>query len=110
MIHESSIGMVMALPGEVVDSLRAVEAFKPGQGWPFFRRPACLVRRENVELAQIIDSHSGNTTRKIVYGEKGVGKSVFLLEAMAMAFMKGWIVLNIPEGTKSHFNRTSLHH
>jgi small subunit ribosomal protein S29 len=95
---DSSIGMVMALPGEIVDSLRAVEAFKPGQGWSFFRRPACLVRKENVELAKIIDRPGGKTTRKIVCGEKGVGKSVFLLEAMAMAFMKGWIVLNIPEG------------
>jgi len=81
-----------------VDSLRAVEAFKPGQGWSFFRRPACLVRKENVELAQIIDRPGGKTTRKIICGEKGVGKSVLLLEAMAMAFMKGWIVVNIPEG------------
>lgn len=97
--HEASIGAVMALPGDIVDSLRAVEAFKPGQGWSFFRRPACLVRRENVELSKIIDSHDGKTTRKIVCGEKGVGKSVFLLQAMAMAFMKGWIVINLPEGT-----------
>lgn len=96
----------MALPGDVVDSLRAVEAFKPGQGWSFFRRPACLIRKENVELSKIIDSNDGSTTRKIICGEKGVGKSVFLLEAMAMAFMKGWIVLNIPEGITLACNPT----
>jgi small subunit ribosomal protein S29 len=95
---ETSIGMVMALPGEIVDNLRAVEAFKPGQGWTFFRRPACLVRKENVDLNNIIDRPEGKTTRKIICGEKGVGKSVLLLETMAMAFMKGWIVVNIPEG------------
>ncbi|QDS72906.1 hypothetical protein FKW77_007814 [Venturia effusa] len=95
---ETSIGAVMALPGNLLDNLRAVEAFKPGQGWSFFRRPACLVRKENVELCQIIESNEGKTTRKIICGEKGVGKSVFLLQTMTMAFMKGWIVLNIPEG------------
>ncbi|KAE9974645.1 hypothetical protein EG328_003712 [Venturia inaequalis] len=105
--NEASIGAVMALPGDVVDSLRAVEAFKPGQGWSFFRRPACLVRKENVELSKIIDSHDGRTTRKIICGEKGVGKSVFLLEAMATAFMKGWLVLNIPEGRELTVGHTA---
>ncbi|TID27604.1 Ribosomal protein S23/S29 mitochondrial [Venturia nashicola] len=104
---EASIGAVMVLPGDVVDSLRAVEAFKSGQGWSFFRRPACLVRKENVELSKIIDSHDGKTTRKIICGEKGVGKSVFLLEAMAMAFMKGWLVLNIPEGRELTIGHTA---
>jgi len=109
LVNDGSIGRVVALPGEVVDGLRAVEAFKVGQGWGFFRRPACLVRKETVELARLIDTdgNGGKTIRKIVCGEKGVGKSVLLLEAMAMAFMKGWVVVNLPEGIacQSSYNR-----
>jgi small subunit ribosomal protein S29 len=114
-------GQVLGLPagdGEAVDSLRAVEAFKVGQGWGYFRRPACLIRSEAVELARLMEEiekspgegdarlegskvkdASGQTLRKLVCGERGVGKSVLLLQAMAMAFMRNWIVINLPEGT-----------
>lgn len=110
-------GQVLGLPNEIVDSLRAVEAFKVGQGWGYFRRPACLVREEAVELARVMEEigrkpeekdervegsgvgdFTGQTLRKLVSGERGVGKSVLLLQAMAMAFSKGWVVVSLPEG------------
>jgi small subunit ribosomal protein S29 len=39
----------------------------------------------------------------VVDGERGTGMSLLLLHAMATAFVRGWIVLNIPEGMISPF-------
>jgi small subunit ribosomal protein S29 len=36
--------------------------------------------------------------RRVIYGERGSGKSVLALQAKAMALLKGWIVVHIPEG------------
>ena len=114
---------VMALPDELVDSLRAVEAFKVNQGWSFFRKPATLIREEAFEMSRLMDEiavksldkrlegsgaedQRGRTIRRIIYGERAAGKSVLLLQVMSMAFLKGWIVINIPEGIRnlSHLN------
>lgn len=96
-------GQVLGIPGPVVDQLRAVEAFKVSQGWPLFRRPAMLIRQETVDLGkemQDIEAEgSRNTIRRVLVGERGSGKTLMLLQAMTMAFLKGWIVINIPEGT-----------
>ena len=94
---------VVVLPDELVDSLRAMEAFKVGQAWGFFRRPATLIREEALELSTVMDTVAANETkipvveRRIIYGERSTGKSVLLLQAMAMAFLKDWIVISIPE-------------
>lgn len=90
-------GQMAGFPGELVDNLRAIEAFKPSQGWGFFRRPAALIRKETVEFANLINSSSKETTRRLLVGERGSGKSVLMLQAQAMAFLKGWVVINIPE-------------
>jgi len=109
---------VMALPDELVDSLRAVEAFKVNQGWSFFRKPATLIRQETFEMSRLMDEiavkapdkrlerkgaqdQRGRTIRRIIYGERAAGKSVLLLQAMSMAFLKGWIVISIPEGIRN---------
>lgn len=110
--------MVMALPDELVDSLRAVEAFKVNQGWSFFRKPATLIRQEAFEMSRLMDEiagktpdkrpegsgaddQRGRTIRRIICGERAAGKSVLLLQAMSMAFLKGWVVINIPEGIRN---------
>jgi small subunit ribosomal protein S29 len=91
---------VLGLSNEVVDSLRAIEAFKPTQGWSMFRRPATLVRQETIDLADDVEDviEAGSTVRRVIHGERGSGKSVLTLQAMSMAFLKGWIVFHIPEG------------
>ena len=95
-------GQVLAIPGPVVDQLRAVDAFKASQGWSLFRRPAMLIRQETIDLGkQMRDIATGNSKtsiRRILVGEKGSGKTLMLLQAMTMAFMKGWVVINIPHG------------
>jgi small subunit ribosomal protein S29 len=94
-------GKVLGLDDSTVDSLRALEVFKPTQGWSLFRRPATLVRKETVELAgdlqRAAQSNEGRTVRKILFGERGSGKSVLQLQALAMASLKGWVVVHIPE-------------
>ncbi|KAK3697202.1 hypothetical protein LTR37_017603 [Vermiconidia calcicola] len=93
-------GQVLGLTNETVDALRALEAFKATQGWSLFRRPASLVRAETAELANDLanaEEESKEVVRKVVYGPKRGGKSVLLLQAQAMAFVKGWLVFHFPE-------------
>lgn len=100
---EAAQGRVLGFTNESVDALRALEAFKPTQGWSLFRRPASLVRRQTVELARDIERIAAAdqpvTVRKVLFGERGSGKSVLLLQSLAVAFLRGWLVLNFPEGT-----------
>ncbi|KAI4739693.1 hypothetical protein E4T50_09823 [Aureobasidium sp. EXF-12298] len=99
-IHDAALeGQVMGLSNEVIDALRATEAFKATQGWSLFRRPATLVRKETAELAKLMQDVEANKSavRRVLYGERGSGKSVLALQAKAMALLKGWIVVHIPE-------------
>ncbi|KAH6847492.1 mitochondrial ribosomal death-associated protein 3-domain-containing protein [Chaetomium sp. MPI-CAGE-AT-0009] len=90
---------VLALPEEVQDQLRAGEAFKTTQCWGMFRKPAVLVRKETVDLANQMQSSADNrkTLRLVVTGDKVAGKSMMLLQAMAHAHLNNWIVINLPE-------------
>ena len=90
---------------EVVDQLRAVEAFKPTQGWGLFRQPGMLVRKETVEYGNLVEEldREGKTLRRVLVGERGSGKSLMALQAMTIAFLKGWTVISIPEGMSPFF-------
>ncbi|KAL8705744.1 MAG: hypothetical protein Q9201_001178 [Fulgogasparrea decipioides] len=95
-------GHVLGLPGPIVDQLRAAGAFKPSQAWGMFRRPGMLIRRETLEIGKIVaDMHAENesksTLRTILVGERGSGKSMLLLQAMTMAILNSWTVINLPE-------------
>lgn len=94
------VGKVVGLKGVTIDSLRAVDAFKTTQGWGIFRRPALLVREETVVLNRkmLNADMKQETVRLVLDGDKGTGKSLMMLSAMATAFVKGWVVFNIPEG------------
>ena len=96
---DESHGQVLGFNNATVDALRALEAFRPAQGWSMFRRPASLIRAETAELARDIAKASSEkqVARRIIFGEAGSGKSVLLLQAQAMAFLKGWLVLHFPE-------------
>ena len=105
MVDEAQIGQMLALNGELLDQLREVRAFKPTQNWSMFRKPSTLMRRESVELGRtILDVSVGQaeerprTVRRIIAGERGTGKSLMLLQAMSMAFLNDWVVINVPEG------------
>lgn len=93
-------GQVLGFDNDAVDALRALEAFKPTQGWSLFRRPASLVREETLEIARDLVNATGEskeTVRKVIFGGPGSGKSALLLQAQAMAFLKGFIVIHFPE-------------
>jgi small subunit ribosomal protein S29 len=101
-------GLVMGLPDETVDALRAVDAFKANQGWGLFRRPAVLMRKETVRLARLFEEveDSGaekqkKTIRRILSGERMSGKTTLLLQGLSMGILREWFVINIPEGKKA---------
>jgi small subunit ribosomal protein S29 len=110
MSKEGVKGKVYGLPEAVVDALRLVKAFKVGQDWAAYRRPACLIRHEAWELGKMMEgisrhqfgdnqaAGSAQTVKRVIYGPRLAGKSVLMLQVMAMAFLRGWIVINIPEG------------
>ncbi|EHK15677.1 uncharacterized protein TRIVIDRAFT_39096 [Trichoderma virens Gv29-8] len=56
MAREESGGKMFAVPDQVVDQLRALEAFKTTQTWNLFRKPHVLVRKETVELMSKLDA------------------------------------------------------
>ena len=104
MTDQSLRGQVLGIPGPVVSQLRVVEAFKVKQAWPLFSRPAMLMRKDTLDMATEIESISlgvrDEAIRRVFVGERGSGKTMMLLQAMTMAFLKGWVVINIPEGTR----------
>ncbi len=98
-------GKVLGLSNDLVDGLRAVEAFKSSQGWGLFSRPGTLMRRETLDMGELVAEMSegdgtAKTVRKVLVGERGSGKSIMLLQTMSMAMLKGWTVINLPEGTQ----------
>ncbi|KAK4541534.1 hypothetical protein LTR36_007831 [Oleoguttula mirabilis] len=107
-------GTVVGLGNDTVDALRALEAFKPTQGWSLFRRPASLVRRETAELAELLQAVKESdgqgqqqVERRVVFGEKLSGKSVLLLQGMAMAYLQGWLVVHYPDAKDITIAHTS---
>lgn len=100
-------GSVLGLPMAMLDQLRAAGAFKPKQGWGIFRRPGTVMRHDALEMGRVIESitsdgsNKGKAFKKIVDGVRGSGKTVFLAQAMTMAFLKKWVVITVPEGKLS---------
>ncbi|KAF2196236.1 hypothetical protein GQ43DRAFT_485120 [Delitschia confertaspora ATCC 74209] len=96
-------GKVMGIPGEVVDALRAVEAFKTSQGWSLFRRPAALMRKETVQIAELVkqveagEAKAKQTIRKVLVGDKMSGKSTLVLQGLMIALLRNWVVINLPD-------------
>jgi small subunit ribosomal protein S29 len=99
-LEETNEGLVMGLPVDTVDALRAMEAFKTSQGWSLFRRPAVLMRKEAIQLAKLFKEaeSSKKTLRRILSGERMSGKSTLLLQGLAMGHLREWFVINLPEG------------
>jgi small subunit ribosomal protein S29 len=95
-----AVGSVVSLPGPLVDQLRTIEAFKSSQRWGLFRSPHVLIRGETVELVrQFADSMAQKgTTRMVLTGDRGSGKSMLGLQTMAAGLLNGWIVIHVPEG------------
>lgn len=98
-LSEKNEGLVMGIPADTVDALRAMDAFKPTQGWSLFRRPAVLMRKEAVQLAKLFKEaeDSKKTLRRILSGERMSGKTTLVLQALSMAHVREWFVINIPE-------------
>ncbi|KAF1984603.1 mitochondrial ribosomal protein Dap3 [Aulographum hederae CBS 113979] len=92
-------GKMMGLEDNTIDQLKAVQAFQPRQGWKMFRWPSVLMRKEAVDVGHALQNAENNKTsfRRVLVGDKHSGKSVLMLQAQAMAFLKGWVVIPIPD-------------
>lgn len=103
MTLDESAGKVFAIPDNVVDHLRALEAFKTTQSWNLFRRPHVLLRKETVELMKRLEASAEKkeALKCVLTGSKLSGKSMTMLQAMAYALLNNWVVLHIPEGKRT---------
>ena len=92
--------VVLSLPDKIVSRVRAAECFKTYQKWRLFRRPSIVLRSADVRLAQMMDDAkiSKRVVRQVLVGGRGSGKSLYLLQAVASAMLKDWIVITFPEG------------
>lgn len=97
---QNVVGRILSFDDATIDRLRASKAFKKTQSWRLFRRPATLMRKESVEIGNLIAREGLKTTtdRIVVAGERISGKSVLLTQASAMALMKEWVLITVPEG------------
>ncbi|KAF2767457.1 hypothetical protein EJ03DRAFT_276117 [Teratosphaeria nubilosa] len=106
-------GQVLGFTNESVDALRALEGFKPTQGWSLFRRPASLVRKETIELVELLEKvaagQQGHVERRVICGDRSSGKSVLMLQIMAIAQLKGWLLLHFPEAKDITIGHTFYH-
>jgi small subunit ribosomal protein S29 len=100
LVDQAKVGHMLALPNELVDQLRAVEAFKPTQTWNMFRQPSVLQRKESRELVEKMQTAAGKgeTLKLVISGDRLVGKSMLLLQGISYAYLNNWIVLHVPEG------------
>lgn len=99
MSQTSKHGQMMTFDNNAIDALRANGAFKAAQAWGLFRQPATLVRSETLEVAKLlgtVDSSQG-TVRRIVHGARGSGKSLVVMQSMAMALARGWVVIYLAD-------------
>ncbi|KAF8428135.1 mitochondrial ribosomal death-associated protein 3-domain-containing protein [Tirmania nivea] len=110
-------GAVFKFEGAMIDTLRTLEGFQIKQGWEFFHTPSTLVRGESVELGKLMawingeklagESRSG---RRIITAPRGAGKSVLLIQAMAWAHQRDWVVLTIPNAQDLVIGHTEYEH
>ncbi|KAF5027660.1 hypothetical protein F66182_221 [Fusarium sp. NRRL 66182] len=100
MALDESAGKMFAVPDQVVDQLRALEAFKTTQTWNLFRRPHVLLREETVQLMKKLEASAEEkkALKCILTGSKLSGKSMAMLQAMTYALLNNWVVFHIPEG------------
>lgn len=104
-------GRVMGFNEDTIEALRALEGFKPTQGWSLFRRPASLIRRETVEMGEMIQAMRAKkgVARVVLAGDKSSGKSVMQLQSMAMAHLQGCVMVHFHEARDMTIAQTAYH-
>ncbi|KAI5810802.1 mitochondrial ribosomal death-associated protein 3-domain-containing protein [Pyronema omphalodes] len=108
-LDESAIGALYSFEDTDIDKLRILDAFRRTQDWKFFHRPSTIFRSESLLVAEKLARISGEQVperesekqndpfqRMVVYGPKGSGKSILMLQTIALALQRNWVVINIP--------------
>jgi hypothetical protein len=102
---EAAVGRVFAFGARDIDRLRELDGFRRSQDWKFFHRPSTVMRKESLRLGEMLawiqqpEEHPQTKCERLIFtGPKGSGKSVLLLQTMAWALQREWVVINIPNG------------
>ncbi|KAL2885508.1 mitochondrial ribosomal protein [Ceratocystis lukuohia] len=99
LLDQASANSIISIPGDLIDRLRSLEAFKPTQAWGLFRSPHVLLRKEAQDVLIKMQQAAQEKTkmRTLITGDKITGKSILVLEAMAYGLTNKWVVIHIPE-------------
>ncbi|KAA8893525.1 mitochondrial ribosomal death-associated protein 3-domain-containing protein [Sphaerosporella brunnea] len=115
--REEYVGTVFAFGAKDIDSLRELDGFRRSQDWKFFHRPSTVMRKESLRLGEMMEwvqqqeeLPQTRCERLVLTGPKGSGKSVLLLQAMAWALQRQWVVINIPNAADLVIGHTEYEH
>ncbi|KAK9239342.1 mitochondrial ribosomal death-associated protein 3-domain-containing protein [Lipomyces kononenkoae] len=84
---------------KTVKSLKQLSAICPKQYFNMFSEKATIFRQETAQLAKVLDAvlENGGHERRLITGEKGMGKSVVLQQVVALALAKKYFVIHLSD-------------
>ncbi|KAK9495158.1 mitochondrial ribosomal death-associated protein 3-domain-containing protein [Lipomyces doorenjongii] len=93
------IGKLTYYSAKTVKSLKQLSAIFPKQYFNMFSEKAIIFRQETAQLAKVLDAvlENGGHERRLITGEKGMGKSVVLQQTVALALAKKYFVIHISD-------------
>ena len=90
-------GTLLEVPDNIVQQLNKLELLQPKQGFSSFAQLATVVRQCSTDLVDALLSDGSKDRRVILDGPAGSGKSVAMLQAVALALSRRWVVVAIPK-------------
>ncbi|KAK9365766.1 mitochondrial ribosomal death-associated protein 3-domain-containing protein [Lipomyces kononenkoae] len=84
---------------KTVKDLKQLSAICPKQYFNMFSEKATIFRQETAQLAVVLDAvlENGGHVRRLITGEKGMGKSVVLQQTVALALTKKYFVIHLSD-------------
>ncbi|GAA5940077.1 mitochondrial 37S ribosomal protein mS29 RSM23 [Sporobolomyces koalae] len=102
-LTRTSIGQVKAFPDPALDAFKTLSIPASVQKeFAFTSRPASVVRQATLDVKHLIDqskSKSSTSSRHIINGEAGTGKSTLMLQAVSYAQSSGFVIIYLPSAT-----------
>ncbi|KAG2171476.1 hypothetical protein INT43_009137 [Umbelopsis isabellina] len=102
-VTEESVNKIFALPEEATSNLEVFKYPKTlAKEFDLLNKVSLIARQSSLDLVNKIDqagSDSSKSTRIILTGEPGSGRSSVLLQAVSFALSRKWLVIYIPEAS-----------
>lgn len=95
---QENIGTVFETPSNVTSQLYALDVLQSQGGYQYFSQLATVIREPSVDLSKVLVETPGpsDNRRIILDGPAGSGKSIVMLQAIALALQLKWVVVSIP--------------